>query len=292
MPPIFVYRGRPVTKEHIAFIRNLIANQPQHGRYALSRQICYAWNWVQPNGHLKDMVCRGLLLRLERQGYIVLPPRKTTPRNPFLHRKPPERVLVDESPLEASIKELFPITLQQVRRTPFEKLFNGLIAQYHYLGYTQPVGEHLKYLVFFHDRPIACLAWSSAPWHLGCRDRFIGWSPAVRKKNLHLLAYNSRFLILSWVRVPHLASHLLAKSAKVLSSDWQRIYHHPIYWLETFVDTERFKGTSYKAANWILLGKTSGRGKNDQTNKVNRSIKYVYGYPLTRDFRARLGVAQ
>lgn len=292
MPPIFVYRGRPVTKEDIAFIRNLIANQPQDGRYALSRQICYAWNWVQPNGHLKDMVCRGLLLRLEREGYIVLPPRKSTPRNPFLHRKPPEPVVVDESPLEASIKELFPITLQQVRRTPFEKLFNGLIAQYHYLGYTQPVGEHLKYLAFSHDRPIACLAWSSAPWHLGCRDRFIGWSPAVRKKNLHLLAYNSRFLILRWVRVPHLASHLLAKSAKVLSSDWQRIYHHPIYWLETFVDTERFKGTCYKAANWILLGKTTGRGKNDQTNKVNRSIKYVYGYPLTRDFRARLGVAQ
>jgi len=292
MPLILVYRGRPVTKEDIVFIRNLIANQPQDGRYALSRQICYAWNWVQPNGHIKDMVCRGLLLQLEKEGYIVLPPRKSTPRNPFLHRKPPEPVLVDESPLERSIKELFPITLQQVRRTPFEKLFNGLIAQYHYLGYTQPVGEHLKYLVFSHDRPIACLAWSSAPWHLGCRDRFIGWSPPVRKKNLHLLAYNSRFLILSWVRVPHLASHLLAKSAKVLSSDWQRIYHHPIYWLETFVDTERFKGTCYQAANWILLGKTTGRGKNDQTNKVNRSIKYVYGYPLTRDFRARLGVAQ
>lgn len=292
MPPIFVYRGRPVTKEDIVFIRNLIANQPQDGRYALSRQICYAWNWVQPNGHIKDMVCRGLLLQLEKEGYIVLPPRKSTPKNPFLHRKPPEPVLVDESPLERSIKELFPITLQQVRRTPFEKLFNGLIAQYHYLGYTQPVGEHLKYLVFSHDRPIACLAWSSAPWHLGCRDRFIGWSPAVRKKNLHLLAYNSRFLILNWVRVPHLASHLLAKSAKVLSSDWQSIYHHPLYWLETFVDTERFKGTCYQSANWILLGKTTGRGKNDQTNKVNRSIKYVYGYPLTRDFRARLGVAQ
>ena len=139
MPPILVYRGRPVTKEDIAFIRNLIANHPQDGRYALSRQVCYAWNWVQPNGHLKDMVCRGLLLRLEREGYIVLPPRKSTPRNPFLYRKPPEPVVVDESPLEGSIKELFPITLQQVRRTSFEKLFNGLIGQYHYLGYTQPV---------------------------------------------------------------------------------------------------------------------------------------------------------
>ena len=292
MRPIIVYRSRPITKENVAFIRRLIANHPEDGRCALSKRICHAWNWVQPNGYLKDMVCRGLLLRLEREGHIVLPPRKSTPRNPFLHRKPPEPVVVDESPLDTSIKELFPITLQQVRRSPFEKLFNGLIAQYHYLGYRQPVGEHLKYLVFSHDRPIACLAWSSAPWHLGCRDRFIGWSPAVRKKNLHLLAYNSRFLILSWARLPHLASHLLAKSAKVLSSDWQRIYHHPIYWLETFVDTERFKGTCYRAANWILLGKTTGRGKNDQTNKVNRSIKYVYGYPLTRDFRARLGAVR
>ena len=292
MVPVFIYRSRAITIEDIAFIRTLIANHPEDGRCALSRRICRAWNWVQPNGHLKDMVCRGLLLRLERQGHIVLPPRKITPRNPFLHRKPPEPVVVDQSPLEASIKELFPITVLQVRRSPFEKLFNGLIAQYHYLDYTQPVGEHLKYLVFSHDRPIACLSWSSAPWHLGCRDRFIGWSPAVRKNNLHLLAYNSRFLILNWVRVPHLASHLLAKSAKVLSSDWQRIYHHPLYWLETFVDTERFRGTCYQAANWILLGKTTGRGKNDQTNKVNRSIKYVYGYPLTRDFRARLGVVQ
>ena len=292
MVPVFIYRSRAITIEDIAFIRTLIANHPEDGRCALSRRICRAWNWVQPNGHLKDMVCRGLLLRLERQGHIVLPPRKITPRNPFLHRKPPEPVVVDQSPLEASIKELFPITVLQVRRSPFEKLFNGLIDQYHYLHYTQPVGEHLKYLVFSHDRPIACLSWSSAPWHLGCRDRFIGWSPAVRKNNLHLLAYNSRFLILNWVRVPHLASHLLAKSAKVLSSDWQRIYHHPLYWLETFIDTERFRGTCYQAANWILLGKTTGRGKNDQTNKVNRSIKYVYGYPLTRDFRARLGVVQ
>jgi len=130
MSPILVYRGRRVTKEDIAFIRNLIANQPQDGRYALSRQICYAWNWVQPNGHIKDMVCRGLLLQLEKEGYIVLPPRKSTARNPFLHRKPPEPVLVDESPLERSIKELFPITLQQVRRSPFEKLFNGTSDPY------------------------------------------------------------------------------------------------------------------------------------------------------------------
>jgi len=288
MSSVFVYRNRPITLEDISFIHELITKHPEDGRCALSKKICRAWNWVQRNGYLKEMVCRGLLLRLEREGYIVLPPRKSTPQNPFLHRKAPEPVEVDESLIETSLQELSPIILRQVRRTHFERLFNGLIAQYHYLGYTHPVGEHLKYVAFFHDRPIACLAWSSAAWHIGCRDRFIGWAPEVRKKNLHLLAYNSRFLILPWVQVPHLASHLLAKCAKVLSLDWQRLYHHPIYWLETFIDTERFKGTCYRAANWILLGKTTGRGKNDQTQIPNRSIKDVYGYPLSRDFRARL----
>lgn len=292
MRPIIVHRSRPVTEKDISFIRKLMGDHPKDGRYALSRKICRAWNWVQPNGQLKDMVCRGLLLRLEKEGHIVLPPRKSTPRNPFLHRKPPEPFVVDETPVEGSIKELFPITFRQVRRSPFEKLFNGLIAQYHYLGYTQPVGEHLKYLIFSEDRPIGCLALSSAPYHLNCRDRYIGWSPDVRKKNLHLLAYNLRFLILPWVHSPCLASHLLSRCAKIISSDWQRIYHHPVYWLETFVDTGRFKGTCYRAANWILLGKTTGRGKNDQTNKVNRSIKDVYGCPLVRNFREKLGAVQ
>jgi len=288
MQSIFLYRNRHITLEDISFIHELIASHPEDGRYALSKKICRAWNWVQPNGQLKDMICRGLLLHLERKGYIVLPPRKSTPENPFLHRKAPEPVEVDQSPIGTSLQHLSPITLLQVRRTPREKLFNGLIAQHHYLGYTQPVGEHLKYVAFSQNRPIACLAWSSAPRHIGSRDRFIGWNPETRKKNLHLLAYNSRFLILPWAHVPHLASHLLATCAKALSSDWQRLYHHPIYWLETFVDTERFKGTCYRAANWILLGKTTGRGKNDQTHKPNRSIKDVYGYPLIPDFRERL----
>jgi hypothetical protein len=288
MEGIFLYRNRPITTEDVSFIRGVIASNPNEGRCALSRRICEAWNWVQRNGHLKEMICRGLLLRLERQGYIELPPRKSTPKNPFVERKSPQAVEVDQSPIEGPLRQLLPISLQQVRRSGFDRLFNGLIAQYHYLGYSQPVGEHLKYVAFSHNRPIACLAWSSAPWHIGCRDRFIGWSADVRQNNLHLLAYNSRFLILPWVSVPHLASHLLAKCTRVISSDWQRLYHHPIYFLETFVDTERFKGICYRAANWIFLGNTTGRGKFDQTGRPNRSIKDVYGYPLVRDFRARL----
>ncbi len=288
MTPIIKYRNRLVKQDDIAYIRNLISNHPEYGRRALSKQICRDWNWVQDNGYLKDMVCRGLLLLLEKQGYLKLPPRKKTPNNPFINRKPPEPVAVDKSRIAASIKEIIPISFQQVRRTASEKLFNGLIDQYHYLGYSRPVGEHLKYLVFSNDRPIACLAFSSAAYYLGCRDSFIGWSPDARKKNIHFLVYNTRFLILPWVNVGCLASHILSKSVKILTRDWQKIYNHPIYWMETIVDSNRFKGTCYRAANWILLGKTAGRGMNDQTNRVNRPIKDVYGYPLVDDFRVRL----
>jgi hypothetical protein len=150
------------------------------------------------------------------------------------------------------------------------------------------VGEHLKYVAWAQERPIACLAWSSAPRHLGSRDRFIGWNVEARRRNLRFLAYNTRFLILPWVEVEHLASHLLARITKQLSWDWERLYHHPIYFVETFVDPERFRGTCYRAANWILLGRTTGRGKDDRTNRVNRSIKQVLGYPLTPHFRELL----
>lgn len=156
----------------------------------------------------------------------------------------------------------------------------------HYV--TQPVGEHLKYLAWAQGRPIACLAWSSAPRHLGSRDRYIGWSAEARRQNIRFIAYNTRFLILPWVRVPHLASHLLGRMAAALSADWQRLYQHPIYFAETFIDPGRFRGTCYRAANWQLLGLTTGRGKNDQTNKPNRPIKEVLGLPLTPRFREYL----
>jgi hypothetical protein len=147
------------------------------------------------------------------------------------------------------------------------------------------VGEHLKYLVWALGRPVACLAWSSAPRHLGPRDRFIGWGPAARKRNIHLIAYNARYLILPWVRVNQLASHILGRMARRISADWERVYAHPIYMLETFVDPGRFRGTCYRAANWVLLGRTTGRGKDDQTKRPNRPIKEILGLPLHRRFR-------
>lgn len=288
MENTLTFRNRTFSAADIAFVRQVIADHPDEGRCALSKRLCAAWNWSQPNGQPKDMICRGLLLTLEREGAIRLPPRKKSPKNPLSHRSRPEKIDVDSTPVEKPLRELLPVSIRQVRRSPLEKLFNSLIEEHHYLGYSQPVGEHLKYMAFCEDRPLACLAFCSAAWHLGPRDDFIGWTPALRHKNRHLLAYNTRFLIMPRVRVPHFASHLLAQCLRRLSSDWETLYHHPVHWVETFVDGERFKGTCYKAANWIFLGKTTGRGKFDQTRKPNRSIKDVYGYPLIRQFRERL----
>jgi len=284
------YRGRPISSSDIAFIHDLIAGQPGLSRRALSLKLCEAWNWVQANGTPRDMVARGLLLELQRQGLIELPAPRWIPPKGGLRQRQPDRVpLLQWPPLEGPVSSLRPLDIRQVRRTPEERLFNSFIETYHYLGYSRVVGEHLKYLVYARGVPVACLAWSSAPRHIGCRDRFIGWSPEARRRNIHLLAYNTRFLILPWARVLHLASHILAQMAQRISADWNRVYHHPIWFLETFVDPERFRGTCYRAANWIFLGVTTGRGKNDQTMKPNRSIKEVLGYPVVPDFRKKLG---
>jgi len=279
------YRGRIVTAEDAAFIRDLIAHHPDLSRRRLSTRLCEAWDWRQPNGALRDMVCRGLLLTLHRAGAIELPAVRQIPRNPLARRERPAPLVMDVSPLTGTLDQLRPIGLQQVRRAAEEPLFNSLVEQYHYLGYEQPVGEHLKYLVYAQGRPIACMAWSSAPRHLGSRDRYIGWSASARRRNIRLVAYNTRFLILPWVRVPHLASHVLGRVVNRLSKDWERVYNHSVYFAETFVDPERFRGTCYYAANWKLLGLTTGRGKDSASKRPNRSIKQVLGYPLHPRFR-------
>jgi len=282
------YRGRVVTTDDVTSIRQLIAGNPGASRRRLSQKLCEAWQWKQANGALRDMVCRGLLLMLHRAGEIELPPIRFQTLNPFVLRATPAPMLIDTTPIAGALKELRPIELQQVRRTGDEPLFNSLMEQHHYLKYEQPVGEQLKYLAWAQGRPIACLAWSSAPRHLGSRDRYIGWNAEARRRNIRFIAYNTRFLILPWVRVSHLASHILGRMAAVLSDDWSRMYSHPIYFAETFIDPGRFRGICYRAANWQLLGRTAGRGKNDQTNKPNRPIKEILGLPLTSRFREYL----
>jgi hypothetical protein len=278
----FRYRGREISAEDILYIRTLIECHSGESRRKLSVRLCEAWQWRQANGALRDMVCRGMLLMLERAGQIALPPVSYVRHNPLTHRARPEPVLIDKSPIEEPLHKLQPLEFEQVRRTAQEPLFNSLMEEHHYLGYEQPVGEHLKYLVWAEGRPIACLAWSSAPRHLGSRDRYIGWDAAARRSHIRFIAYNTRFLILPWVRVEHLASHILGRMAARISDD---------YFLETFIDPERFRGTCYRAANWVLMGRTTGRGKQSNSYVPNRSIKEVLGYPLTKRFRELLGGA-
>ena len=229
MDAILTYRKRVITPDDLSFIRKVIDDHRSEGRTAISRRLCEAWDWRQTNGQLKDGVCRGLLLQLERKQFITLPPRLAVNNNTLRRKKIPTSVeFFPPSPITSVLGELGPIELLQVRRTPEEKLFNTLIRQYHYLGYSQPVGEHLKYLAYAGNRLIACFAFSSAPYAIDCRDTFLGWSTEARERNRHLLAYNTRFLILPWVRVPHLASHLLGRMARTISEDWLKIYHHPI----------------------------------------------------------------
>lgn len=286
------YRGRDLGPAEVAFIQDLIVRNPSASRLRLSQLLCEAWGWKQPNGNLCDVVCRGLMLALHRADRIVLPaPRVLVPNN-VIRRRPPERVEVDTSVIQGPLSDLQPLNFVTVRRSRLEKLFDGLIHQYHYLGYIRPVGEHVKYMAFSRaGRPVACLAFSSAPRHLGPRDRFLGWSAQARLANIRMVAYNPRFLIPPWVHVPHLASHVLARIARLLPVEWQRVYGHQVHFLETFVDPTRFKGTCYRAANWVLMGRTTGRGKADQTHRPNRTIKDVWGYPLVKGFRELMGAA-
>lgn len=279
-----IVRGRLVTPADIVFIRSFIEKYHDKGRTFISKELCRYWNWRQPNGALKDMACRDFLSRLEKKGLITLPPSKS-----INHKRKTKRVislpLHDKTPISSSLKEILPIEVKLVRWTVHESLFNGFLSAYHYLGYCQFVGAHLKYMAFSKQRPLACLGFAVAAWRLNCRDRFIGWDDETRKKNLHLISNNVRFLILPWVKVPHLASHLLSLIAKRISSDWQRVYGYPIVLLETFVEKQRFFGTCYKAANWLKVGETCGRGRNDRYKKKNKPIKAVFVYPLHKNFR-------
>jgi Druantia protein DruA len=290
MDPVLTYRGRAISRDDVAFIRELIAAHPDASRRGLSYKLCEAWSWVQPNGVMSDMLCRGLMLALHRAGHIELPQVRQRPRNNIVARARPAPVDIDRSPIGGMLAALGGIELRQVRRAGAEEaLFDGLVEEHHYLGYTRPVGEHLKFLAYAKERPLACFVWSSSLPRLTARDRFIGWSPSARARNIRLVAYNSRFLILPWVEVRHLASHLLGRMTRELSCQWEQVYDHPILLAETYVDRTRFAGTCYRAANWIHLGKTAGRGNRAPTLRPTRSKKDVLVLPLGRRFREVLG---
>ena len=284
-----VLQGRSLSSDDIGFIRQLIADHPGWHRTRLSQELCRCWGWTNANGQIKDMAARAVLRKLNARGLITLPPPVRSANNAYRHRCCVS-VTLDQSPISAKLDELKPIRIRPVQARSELQLFRALLAAHHYLGYSGPVGENLQYLEFDRDkRPLGCLLFGSAAWRLACRDRFIGWTTTARQSGLSRIANNMRFLILPWVQVEHLASHLLGRVSRRLSRDWSMKYGHPIELLETFVETARFEGTCYAAANWIPVGETTGRSRNDRHTSLQVPRKAVWLYPLSKHFRTRLG---
>lgn len=287
MPEIYRIRSRTIDQGDLRAIRDIVAQNWTEGRTAISRILCRHWNWRQESGLLKDMACRALLLYLEKKGEIELPPRQN--ENFRFPRKAPSNIdSYDTSETRGRISDFGSLTIRMVRFNPDEALWDHLVDKYHYLARPWIVGSYLKYIAYLGDRPVACLGWGSAAWKVACRDRLIGWSAATRQKNLNKVIDNVRFLILPWVHIEHLASKVLSANIRTLKRDWLHFYREPALLLETFVDTEKFSGTCYRAANWIFAGKTKGRGKYDTNTRYLSSVKAVFLYPLTRNFREAL----
>lgn len=283
-----VIQGRRVTSEDIAFIREIIRKNESWTRTRISCELCAAWNWRDGKGRLRDMACRGLLLKLERAEHINLPPPRR-PANNHLRNRFLEPVTPPVGPIESTLKERMPIELVLDRELGKPRLFARLLSQHHYLGYTGAVGENRKYLALDRNGEVlACLLFGAAAWKVAPRDAFIGWDRRTRERRLSLITNNTRFLILPWVRVPHLASHLLGRVARRLSEDWEAAYGHPIHLLETFVEQGRFRGVAYRAANWVHVGETQGRSRNDRDRTFQVPTKDIFVYPLKKHFRKSL----
>ncbi len=289
MKPIMVtVQGQPLYPD-VSLIERLLEVNPGWGRTRLSVKLCELWDWRAPNGQLKDMACRNLLLRLEQAGQIRLPPRQRKSTNAYRNRSAlwvPHPI----DPIDGLFKDLLPLQVACVGTgCEQDRLFRYLVAQHHYLGCRNLAGENMKYLIYSRDgRVLACMLFAAAAWKSAPRDRFIGWSPAVRERNLPYVTNNSRFLILPWVKVASLASHILSRVLRRVSQDWMDKYAHPIYLLETFVDRSRYRGTCYRAANWQCVGQTTGRTRNDRYQRIRTSPKDLYVYPLLRQYRNRL----
>ena len=273
----------------IGLIERLLAENPGWGRSRLSVELCELWDWRASNGKLKDMACRNLLLRLEKAGHIRLPARQRKSPNGYRNRSPVWVAHRTEA-IEGALKALAPLQITCVVSTSeHDRLFRCLLCAYHHLGFRNTVGENLRYLVHSRDgRPLACLLFGAAAFKCSARDAWIGWPAPVRERNLPYVANNSRFLVLPWVRVPHLASHLLSGIARRIQADWIAKYGHSLYCLETFVDRSRYRGVCYRAANWQLVGHSAGRSRNDRYHRLSVAAKDHYLYPLRRDFRRRL----
>lgn len=291
-----IIQGRRIGASELDQVRNLLASHPDWSRRRLSQELATLWNWRNGAGQLKDMAARTLMLKLEQRGWIGLPLRRVIPGNRMRHKRLPEPSLAaPQAPVSEPLNRLLPLVLSECshadKASGQRALFDALLYQHHYLSHRSSVGENLQYLVRdAQGRPLACLLFGAAAWQCASRDRYIGWESLARAQGLQLIANNTRFLLLPWVRVKSLASHVLGRIARRLSDDWQAKYGHPVYLLETFVQGDRFRGTAYQAANWVRVGQTKGRTRQDRPDGTwhQAAIKDVYLYPLHRRFRQYL----
>ena len=287
MEDTVLIQGRSTTGSDVELIRRLIDSNPSWHRTRLSKELCELWNWKGDNGQPRDMAARSFLLKLEARGLIVLPPRRINSGGNSRGARVAD-VPHSSDPVRSALEELRPIRVEPAIEFRDLSLFKCLVSRYHYLSF-HLVGRNMKYLAFDrYDRPLAALLFGSAAWKCAPRDEFIGWDAERREANVNLITNNTRFLILPWVEVPHLASHVLGQVARRIGEDWEDRYNHPVRLLETFVDRERFRGTSYRAANWTYVGSTKGRSRNDRYSNMKVPVKDIYLYPLICDFRERL----
>ena len=282
-------QGRRLQEADIGRIRELLAANPTWSRRRLSQALSAEWDWRNGSGRLKDMAARTMLVKLDARGLIELPPRRRCAPNRMTSRRLP-RQNWDSTPIEGRLGDLGPLTIQEVSADTTARLrVAAALEEFHYLGCRGTVGENLQYAITDgQGRLLACLLFGAAAWKCRARDEWIGWTAERRQEHLALIANNSRFMILPAVRIPHLASWILGRVMRRLSADWEKKYGHAIFLVETFVERDRFAGTSYKAANWVRLGETTGRSRQDREFKLRVPVKDVYVYPLRKDFRREL----
>lgn len=293
MSNTFVCQGRHVSDDDLIWLRSWIENHPDWSRFRLAKELCNLWNWSTPTGQLKDFAARTFLRKLFERGLITLPPIRTDKQRKNGFATPPTNIaaiLPLASTIETSLATLLPLSFIVPRGgSDEEQRFHHYLACHHYLGFHRTVGENMKYLVRdSQGRDLACVLFGSAAWKTKPRDQFIGWSHETRARNLLWITNNTRFLILPWVRVPHLASHVLGRIIRRIRADWQTKYGHPVHLVETFVERDRFVGTCYKAANWMRVGSTKGRSRQDRYTTLALPVKDIYLYPLIPHFRETL----
>ncbi|MDO9565917.1 MAG: DUF4338 domain-containing protein [Candidatus Desulfaltia sp.] len=282
-------RTRPeITENRVEQIRGVIRENPEWNRTQISQHICRMWGWQGPRGEFKDISCRDLLRELDRAGRIRLPaPLK--PSRSGGGAGVIKHMEHDTTPIIEPLSKLRPLRIENVSAGRDLTACKSYIDQYHYLGFDRTIGENMKYMVYSRDgQPLSCLLFGSAAWSCRQRDEFIGWDKRQRAHGLSNITNNTRFLIFPWVRVVHLASHILSLVAHRVADDWQYKYGHPVYCLETFLEAGRFRGSSYRAANWIYVGRTTGRGRDGGHKHAILPIKDIYLYPLAKNFQAAL----